>query len=270
MRVGVKAGLGLSMLVAVAAPASAKECVEPYGELVQVSEFETIVRTKPECVAMQQAAVATSTGAKQTEISLGSAMVVAEGTRSNASLLPALPDGDELAVVRRSAKRTVSCSDPAVCGRTRVAAIAKPFDCEDGRGYLVGISPGLTEVRIVDKCRHLMNPKGSVRTSAVPSVLAPDWELDQSPAPKPQIRRARINRGGCSDGDECSPTDAKPAGAKASPPDAESQSSGAFIVQASVFRSEWRVADLFLGGQPKLIATRNRRYQATPPATLIG
>ncbi len=136
MRVGVKIGLGLSALVALSAPVSAKECVEPYGELVQVSEFEMAVRVKPECEAMQRAAIAARTGEKPAEISLGSSMVLGEITKSKTSLIPALPDTGELAVSRRPAKRTVSCSDPAVCGRSRVAAVVeKSFDCEDGRGY---------------------------------------------------------------------------------------------------------------------------------------
>lgn len=270
MRVGVKAGLGVSMLVAFVAPASAKDCVEPYGELVQVSEFETVVRVKPECEAMQRAAIAKRTGEKPTEITLGSSMVLAEPTRTKASLLPALPDSGELSVNRRAARRTVSCSDPAVCGRSRVAMVKKAFDCEDGRGYIVGTSSAVTEVRIADQCRHLMNPKGPALTSTVPSVLAPDWELDQTPAPKPSIRRARIKPNGCADGGDCSGAGAKPEGDNASPGKVEQPTAGGFIVQAQAYRVDWRSADLYLGGESKLVATRHRRYHAAAPVTLIS
>lgn len=272
MRVGVKISLGLSVLVAFAAPASAKECVEPYGELVQVSEFETVVRVKPECEAMQRAAIAVRTGQKPTEITLGSSMVLGEMTKSKASLIPALPDTGELAVSRRPVKRTVSCSDPAVCGRSRVAVVKKTFSCEDGRGYLVGISAGLTEVRIADQCRHLVNPKGPAVTLTVPNVLAPDWELDQTPEPKTRASRTRNNPNKCPGGGNCAGTGAAPQGDNASPTPAEQPSSGGFIdsVQAGVYLVEWRTADLYLGGDLKLIATRSRRYQPAARPALIG
>lgn len=260
------------MLVAFAAPASAKECIEPYGELVQVSEFETVVRVKPECEAMQRAAIAVRTGQKPTEITLGSSMVLNERETSRATLLPALPDSGELAVSRRPAKRTVSCSDPAVCGRSRVAAVKKSFSCEDGRGFIVGISAGLTEVRIADQCRHLMNPKGPAVTLTVPNVLAPDWELDQSPEPKSRASRPRKNPKKCPDGGNCAGTGAVPEGENATPTlDESPPAAGGFIgtIQASIDRFEWRAADLHLGGDRKLIATRSRRYQpAARPALM--
>ncbi len=260
------------MLVAFAAPASAKECVEPYGELVQVSEFETVVRVKPECEAMQRAAIATRTGQKPTEITLGSSMVLGEMTKSKASLLPALPESGELSVSRRPARRTVSCSDPAVCGRSRVAVVKKAFDCEGGRGYLTGTSTAVTEVMIADQCRHLMNPKGSVVTSTVPSVLAPDWELDQTPEPKTQVRRGRSQQNSCAQGGDCQGTGVAPQGDNASPTPAEQPTSGGFIdpVQAGVDLVEWRAANLYLGGEFKLIATRSRRYHPAARPALIG
>ncbi len=172
MRVGMRIALGLTAALVAASPAAAKDCVEPYGELVQVSEFETVVRVKPECEAMQHTSIA------PTEITLGSSMAVDETVRPRSSLLPALPDSGELAPRRLSAKRPVSCSDPAVCGRSRVALAQKPYDCENGRGFAVGVSDGLFEVKVLDTCRHLMNPNGMAEASVVPTVLAPDWELD--------------------------------------------------------------------------------------------
>lgn len=180
--VGIVVGVGA---MALSLPAAAKECVEPYGELVAVSDVETIVRIKPECAALAALADGKAAG----NISFASAVVV-EPEPARSPTRPSLPDPVELAA--RPVKRAVSCSDPAVCGTaTKVAEAKRPARCEYGRGYAVGVSPGLTEVRIYDDCRYLMNPKAAAVVTAVPMVLAPDWELDTSPEPQKAKRRKR-------------------------------------------------------------------------------
>lgn len=211
MRIGVGFGvaIGLSAL-ALTAPASAKECVEPYGELVAVSDVETIVRIKPECMEL----AAKAGGSATSEISLVSALVVEPAPPVR--VRPRLPEPVELAV-RPRAKRAVSCSDPAVCGTPRVAKAERPSRCEYGRAYAVGVSAGLTEVRVYEDCRYLMNPQ--VATAAVvPSVLAPDWELDTSPPPAPKRRRrvqpACDEAGTCSEKPAVKAIPAKPGSAQ--------------------------------------------------------
>ncbi|MEZ5926047.1 MAG: hypothetical protein R3D57_16885 [Hyphomicrobiaceae bacterium] len=241
----------------------AKECVEPYGEIVQVSDFETIVRVKPECEAMQRAAVARRTGKKPEEVVLAAATTFDVERQEKSSLLPTLPDADVLSVRRRSAsKRAVSCSDPAVCGRTRVAHAVKPFSCDDGRGYAVSVSYGLAEVRIADECRHLMNPKIEAASFVVPNVLAPDWELVDSPKPRKRSR-ARNGDSSCADATSCEttpPAKGQTQDGKASPPPTEMPTSGALSgIQEVRVQVEWQDISYDLGHSPRLLATRNRR-----------
>jgi hypothetical protein len=246
----------LTAALAAASPAMAKECVEPYGETVQISEIETIVRIKPECEVLQRAVIAERTGIAPSEITLGSAVVFDNSPEPKASLLPPLPDSDVLAPRRVSAKRPVSCSDPAVCGRNQIALVEKPLNCDAGRGYTVGVSDSLTEVRIVDSCRHLLHPKGSALTAVVPSVLAPDWELDSGPSPRKLRRRSKS----MSNSDTGAPS-ADSTG-KATPTE-QLTSGGSTIGAANLVTIEWQSADLYRGRASGLVATRNRRYWGT-------
>lgn len=188
--------IGLGVL-ALTAPASAKECVEPYGELVAVSDVESVVRIKPECMAL----AALASDETKAGVSLVSALLVEPSLTPPARVRPRLPDPVEL-TARPRAKRTVSCSDPAVCGTPRIAKAERPSRCEYGRAYAVGIADGLTEVRVYDDCRYLMNPQVATAT-VVPSILAPDWELDTSPPPAAPKRRRRA-RPACDDAAACS------------------------------------------------------------------
>lgn len=186
MRVGMVVGIAVGVgTLALSLPAAAKDCVEPYGELVAVSDVETIVRVKPECAAL----AALAEGKTAETVSLASALLVEPDT-ARFGARTRLPEPVELAA--RPSKRAVSCSDPAVCGHAmKVAEAKRPSRCEYGRAYAVGVSPGLTEVRIYDDCRYLMNPKPAVTIDIVPTVLAPDWELDTSPSPEARRRRGR-------------------------------------------------------------------------------
>jgi hypothetical protein len=263
MRLGLGIAVGLTTAFAVVSPAIAKDCVEPYGELVQVSEFESVVRVKPECEDMQRAAISKRTGVKPTEISLGLSMNFESVVESSGSQRARLPDAGELAPRRGlAARRPVSCSDPAVCGRSRLAMVEKSFDCDDGRGYTVSLSSGLSEVRIVEKCRHLMNPKGEAITFVLPHVLAPDWELDNSPAPR-KVNRPFRAKPDCTDPASCGGASAKRSTeGTGAPVPVEQPTSGASTVLGSSAHVtiEWRTADLDLGSRARLLATRNRRY----------
>jgi hypothetical protein len=257
MRVGMFRACGLAAALAAVTPATATECVEPYGELVQVSEFETVVRIKPECEVLDRAANARRTGFDQSEVRLGSS-VVEDGTgHPKLALRPALSDSGELSPRRRSSKRTVSCSDPAVCGRKRIVVAKRSFDCEDGRGYTVGVSFGLSEVRIVDRCRHLMKPKNSEFNGVLPDVLAPDWELDTNPASRPKRRPSRA-QSVCFDPVICSgratarTAAAAPKVQPTSVTAVELAPMEAISVEGATFRSNTHGM--------KLVAIRNRRY----------
>lgn len=249
MRIGLRFGVaaGLSALAFVA-PASAKECVEPYGELVAVSDVETIVRIKPECME-----IAAKAGGKTTEeVSLVSALLVEPATTPRQSVRPRLPDPVELAA-RPRAKRIVSCSDPAVCGTPRVAKAERPSRCEYGRAYAVGISPGLTEVRVYEDCRYLMNPQVAT-AAAVPAVLAPDWELDTSPPPAPPKRRRRVQPA-CDEAGTCSD---KPAVKAVPAPTGTAQSAA---VQP---REQGRTIETYRLAGAEYVALINRRYVPGP------
>ncbi len=245
---GIAVGVGA---LALSLPASAKECVEPYGELVAVSDVETIVRIKPECAALAALADDKAVG----KVSFASALVVEpEAPRSPARLR--FPEPIELAA--RPVKRAVSCSDPAVCGAvTKVAEVKRPSRCEYGRGYAVGVSAGLTEVRIYDDCRHMMNPKASVAVNAVPAVLAPDWELDTSPAPKVPRRRVRPP---------------SPPSSKQTPPDtttAPKAQSGVRADAPKVMHFEKKFTVVAQLGADRL-AVINRRIGVTSPVLAIS
>ncbi len=246
--VGIVVGVGA---LALSLPAAAKECVEPYGELVAVSDVETIVRIKPECAAFAALADGKAAG----NISLASAVVLEpEPARSPAR--PRLPEPVELAA--RPVKRAVSCSDPAVCGAaTKLAEAKRPSRCEYGRAYAVGVSAGLTEVRIYDDCRYLMNPKAAAVVNAVPTVLAPDWELDTSPAPKAPRRRARPPSPPAS-------TEAPPA--KSTPPKTQS-GVRADAPKAMYFEKNFTVVAQLAADR---FAVINRRIEAASPAVAIS
>lgn len=128
--------IGLSVLtlaaVAAAGQANAEACVEPYGYLVQLSAFETVVRIKPEC---EQIMAARKAGAPTAQAA-GSGP--SDGGRQAALSVTEPAAGASEASVQRPVAREER--KHAVFGRAVAAASRLVASCDGNPGRVVRVN----------------------------------------------------------------------------------------------------------------------------------
>lgn len=169
----------VGVLLAAPLAAAAKECVEPMGEVVQVSEFESELRIKPECKGLTM--VRKDLGAEPTEVAASKPEGPADVTLS--------------AFATVTPKPLTATPDTRTTPASAVGSGRPAPRCSQPIGRVVFESDVLIEIGFKPECRHLRAPFSPVVKAAQPTMSV--WvETEPAAAPKAKSRGKSSSKAG--------------------------------------------------------------------------